>query len=191
MRAVVLALAAGVFWGVGEVCTKSVLHTHRIGPLTAIALRSAIALPVLAAAWWWATRIVGTEPREVWRNLSVADLFKLVAGSGLAAGAGGMICFYAALSLGDVSRIKPIAFTVAPAIGAVLGWLLLREPMGPRKALALAMILGGVLLLTASGPKPARSSGPGEPQQREAREEPERGIALAAGAGEIEGGDGL
>ena len=49
MKAMTLAILAGCCWGVGELCTKSVLHTGKIGPLTAIAFRSAIALPVQAS----------------------------------------------------------------------------------------------------------------------------------------------
>ena len=64
-----------------------------------------------------------------------------------------MICFYAALNLDDISKIKPIAFTVAPAIAVLLGWLLLHEPMSWRRALAVGLILAGVVLLT--GDKPA------------------------------------
>ena len=33
---ILLAIAAGLCWGIGELCTKSVLQGHRIGPLTAI-----------------------------------------------------------------------------------------------------------------------------------------------------------
>ena len=36
MKAVLFALAAGLCWGIGEVCTKSVLHSGKVGPLTAI-----------------------------------------------------------------------------------------------------------------------------------------------------------
>ena len=73
---------------------------------------------------------------------------KLILGSGLTAGALGMICFYAALNLGEVSRIKPIAFSVAPATAVILGWLVLREPMNWQKGLAVILILAGVVLLT-------------------------------------------
>jgi transporter family protein len=96
------------------VFTKSVLHTGKIGPLTAIAARSTIALPFLWLACWWAISVSGTEPRE-WLRADGPTLLKLALGSGLIAGAGGMICFYAALHLGDISRIKPVAFTLAPA----------------------------------------------------------------------------
>ena len=152
MQALILAVLAGLCWGVGELCTKSVLHGHRIGPMTAIAVRSTIALPVLWVAWAVATRWLALEPRPQWRALQTADVLKLGLGSGLTAGAAGMICFYAALNLDDVSRIKPIAFTVAPAVAVLLGWLLLHEAMTARKALAVGLILLGVVLLTG-GPR--------------------------------------
>lgn len=155
MKGVGLAVLAGLCWGIGELCTKSVLHTHRIGPITAIALRSTIALPVLWLAWWVAVRGVGAEPRGGLRLLAGADLLKLVLGSGLLAGAAGMICFYAALNLDDISRIKPVAFTVAPAIAALLGWLVLHEPMTWRRGAAIALLLAGVVLLTGDRPAEA------------------------------------
>ncbi|HET9299758.1 MAG TPA: DMT family transporter [Candidatus Polarisedimenticolaceae bacterium] len=150
MQALILAVLAGLCWGVGELCTKSVLHGHRIGPMTAIAVRSTVALPVLWIAWAVATRWLALEPRPQWRALETGDVLKLTLGSGLTAGAAGMICFYAALNLDDVSRIKPIAFTVAPAVAVVLGWLLLHEAMTARKALAVGLILLGVVLLTGT-----------------------------------------
>ena len=159
MRAIQLAIAAGVFWGIGELCTKSVLHTHRIGPITAIAVRSTVALPVLWLAWFLAVRVFQAEPRAGLRALEGWDLAKLVLGSGLLAGAAGMICFYSALHLDDISRVKPVAFTVAPALAAILGWLVLGESMTWRKGLAIALIASGVALLT-SGPSRAASPTP-------------------------------
>lgn len=167
MRAIVLALAAGLCWGVGELCTKSVLHGGKLGPLTAITVRSTVALPVIWLAWFVALQVTGSEPRPAWRELTGAELVKLLVGSGLVAGALAMICFYSALALDDISRIKPIAFTVAPATAALLGWILMGESMSWRKALALALILSGVVLLTSDRPRgagpvdAAPSSGPG------------------------------
>lgn len=148
MKAIGIAALAGLCWGVGEVCTRMVLQTGRIGPVTAVAVRSTVALPVLWLAWAAAVHALGAEPRGAWRQLQPADWARLLLGSGLVAGAFGMALFYAALGLDDISRVKPVAFTVAPAVAVVLGWLLLGEPMTARKAIALAMILGGVGLLT-------------------------------------------
>jgi uncharacterized membrane protein len=159
MQAILLAIAAGLCWGIGELCTKSVLHGHKIGPLTAILVRSTVALPVLWFAWYAAQHWLETEPRPQWREVPAADIAKLVLGSGLVAGALAMICFYSALALDDISRIKPIAFTIAPATAVLLGWLLLGETMSLRKAIAVSMILGGVFLLTGT-PSAATSAAP-------------------------------
>lgn len=155
MNAILLAVLAGLCWGVGELFTKSVLHTGKVGPLTAIAVRSTIALPVLWLAYALAVHYAKIEPRG-WIKTDTAVLLKLALGSGLIAGAAGMICFYAALNLGEVSRVKPIAFSVAPAVAVILGWLVLGEQMTLQKALAVLLIIAGVVLLTANG-APART----------------------------------
>jgi len=153
MKPIVLAVLAGLCWGVGEVFTKSVLHTKLIGPLTAIAVRTTVALPLLWLAYLWIARGARAEPAG-WTSAPPGVLAKLILGSGVVAGALGMICFYAALNLGEVSRVKPIAFSVAPAVGALLGILVLGESATPTKLLAIALIVAGVVLLTMS-PMPA------------------------------------
>lgn len=152
MNAILIAVLAGLCWGVGELFTKSALHTRQIGPLTAIALRSTIALPVLWLAYAIGVHGLKMEPRT-WMKAEPATLLKVILGSGLVAGAGGMICFYLALNLGEVSRIKPVAFSVAPATAVILGWLILREPMSLQKALGVMLILAGVVLLTGNSAK--------------------------------------
>lgn len=148
MKAILLAALAGLFWGVGELFTKSVLHTKQIGPITAITVRSAVALPVIIAAYLVAMYGVKSEPARWWKTADTSTILKLVLGSGLIAGAAAMICFYAALSLGEIGRIKPIAFALAPATAVVLGWLVLGETMSAQKAVGVALILVGVVVLT-------------------------------------------
>lgn len=148
MLAYLLAALAGLAWGVGEVFTRSVLHTKEVGPLAAIAVRSTVALPVLWALWFVGSRGFGLESPDLLGRASTASVWKLVLGSGLLAGAVGMALFYAALGLGEVSRVKPIAFAVAPATAVLLGWLVLGEGMCASKAMGVALILGGVVLLT-------------------------------------------
>ncbi len=160
MKAIALAVLAGLCWGVGELCTKMVLHTHKVGPISAIAMRSTIALPLLWFAWWLLVDRLGLEPRAQWRALAPADVARFVIGSGLVAGGVAMVCYYAALNLDDISRIKPIAFTLAPAVAAVLGWKLLGEPMSARKAASIALIACGVLLLASERPRHAAAQAP-------------------------------
>lgn len=139
------AVLAGLCWGVGEVFTKSVLHSKEVGPLTAIAARSAVALPVLVAVAWFVGRRL--EEPSLWKAES-GTLWKLALGSGLLAGAGGMAFFYLALSFGEVSRVKPIAFVLAPTTAVLLGVLALGEPFTVKKALGVALVLGGLVVLS-------------------------------------------
>ncbi|MBK7406349.1 MAG: EamA family transporter [Phycisphaerales bacterium] len=147
MKATLLAIAAGLCWGVGELFTKSVLHTHKVGPITAIAVRSTVAIPILWIAWFIAVKVAKTEPAD-WYRADTPTLLKLVCGSGILAGAAAMICFYAALNFGEISRIKPIAFALAPAVASVLAFAFLGETISVRKVIGIAAILGGVVLLT-------------------------------------------
>lgn len=149
--AVLLAVIAGLCWGIGEVCTKSVLHTGRIGPFMALAIRTTIALPLIWIGWAAAARLSPVAAGRGVEALGVKGWTLLLIGSGVVAGALAAIAFYTALSLGEISRVKPIAFAVAPATGVLLGWLVLGEGMSVRKALGVALILGGVVLLGWSG----------------------------------------
>lgn len=147
MKSILIAVLAGLCWGVGETFTKSVLHTGKIGPFTAMAVRTTIALPVLWAAAWMAIRIGGSpEPRD-WIKADPSTLTKLAAGSGLTAGAAGMLLFYLALSLGDISRIKPVAFATAIAAAGILGGLVFKEAMPLHKIVAVILIGAGVILM--------------------------------------------
>jgi transporter family protein len=154
MKAIMLAVLAGLCWGVGELFTRSVLHTGKVGPMAAIAVRSTVALPLLWLAWWLATRLFKTESAE-WTASGGSNLAKLILGSGVIAGALGMIFFYAALSAGEISRVKPVAFTIAPATAVLLGWLVLGEAVSIRKLAAIALVIGGVILLTTDTPRAA------------------------------------
>ena len=147
MNAIILAIGAGLCWGIGEVFTKSVLYIGKVGLITAITVRSTVALPVIWLAYFVAMKVLKTEPTG-WTQAGAPTLLKLVLGSGLVAGAAAMIFFYSALSVGEISRIKPIAFCLAPAVATLIGWFILGEPITARKVGAVAMILAGVVLLT-------------------------------------------
>ncbi|MEY3142000.1 MAG: hypothetical protein RLY21_493 [Planctomycetota bacterium] len=158
MKPILFAIAAGLCWGIGEVCTRSALHGGRIGPVGAITVRSLIAIPFLILVFWLMTRgVAGLRVEPALADADRATWMKLVLGSGLVAGAMAMIFFYVALSLGEVSVVKPIAFSIAPAVGVLLGWLVLGESMDARKALAVGLILAGVVILT-TGAKPAAAA---------------------------------
>lgn len=169
MKPILFAIAAGVCWGVGEVCTRSALHAGKVGPIGAITVRSLVAIPLLVLVYWLMTR--GTAGLRIEPSITQADgatWTKLVLGSGLVAGGLAMVCFYTALSLGEVSVVKPIAFSIAPAVGVLLGWLVLGESMDARKMLAVGLILAGVVVLTTAG-RPAAAAESAEPAPSEPR----------------------
>jgi transporter family protein len=153
MWAMVCAIGAGLCWGIGELFTKSVLHSGQVGPVTAIAVRSTVALPLLWAAQVVAARGIpgvgaGSEPVAWLSGASGPTLAKLTLGSGVVAGAAAMILFYVALSLGEISRVKPVAFALAPTTAALLAWMLLGEAMTVRKAIGIGLVIAGVILLS-------------------------------------------
>ncbi len=148
---VLFAVLAGLCWGIGEVCARSVLHTGKVGPFMAVAIRSSIALPLIWGAYLVASKLAPEGAGKGLGALTSKEWTLLIVGSGLVAGACAMIFFYISISLGEVSRMKPIAFTLAPAVAVVLGAMFLGEPLTGRKVLALVLVVSGVLLFASSG----------------------------------------
>ena len=104
MKPVLFAIAAGLCWGIGEVCTRSALHSGKIGPITAITVRSLVAIPIIVIVYWLMTRgIGGVRVEQPVSAIDGATWSKVVLGSGVIAGALAMVFFYVALSLGEVS----------------------------------------------------------------------------------------
>ncbi|MEX2217408.1 MAG: DMT family transporter [Phycisphaerales bacterium] len=150
MRAVLFAVLAGVCWGVGELATKSVLHSGKLGPMTVLLARAVMTLPPALIAYWVAASLLRSEPEGWWRAGSPV-LAKLLLGSGLLAGFGGVLFFYLGLASGPISTVKPIAFTIGPAVAVVLAWALLGERVTAVKAVGVVMVLAGVVLIAGTG----------------------------------------
>lgn len=163
MPPVFFAILAGLCWGVGEVCAKAVLHTGKIGPFAAVAIRTSLALPILWVAFWIAHKVSPDRAGQGVGSLTLKDWTLLLGGSGIVAGAFAMIAFYVSISMGEVSRMKPVAFSVAPVSAVLLGAIFLGESLSARKLLAVAMILAGVVLLSLKSSPPSRIS-PSTPQ---------------------------
>ncbi len=165
MPAIIFAVIAGLCWGIGEVCAKAVLHTGKIGPFAAVAIRTSLALPIIWIAYWIAHKAAPQSAGKALTRLDTKEWVLLLLGSGVIAGAFAMIAFYISISMGEVSRMKPIAFSVAPASAVLLGALFLNEPLTPRKLLALTLILTGVVLLGTKKPTRPDLSSPQTPTQ--------------------------
>jgi uncharacterized membrane protein len=153
INAVVFAVLAGLCWGVGEIFTKSALNSRQIGPMAVLLVRALVTLPPALLAYVAASHFGRGEPPGWWREMDSSVWLKLIVGSGLMAGFAGVFFFYVGLSMpgGDISRLRPIAFSLAPASAVVLGWLVLGEEMSVRKAVAVVLIVVGIVLLTGTG----------------------------------------
>lgn len=162
MQAIIFAVVAGLCWGIGEVCAKAVLHTHKVGPFFAVALRTTLALPIIWGAYLVARKLA---PQGAGKGLALSgedaltikQWALLLGGSGIVAGAFAMIAFYISISMGEVSKMKPIAFTIAPATAVILGTMFLGEALTVRKVLGVLIVLAGVLVI-ATGSNTAHAS---------------------------------
>lgn len=149
MKAILLAVLAGLCWGVGEIFTKMALNTGKVGPFTATFVRACVVLPPAAIVYWLAVHVWKSEPSG-WARQSWPGVWAmLVLGTGLMAGFAGVFFFYWGLGSpgGDISKLRPIAFALAPATAVLLGWLVLGEAMTLRKAAAVVLIVVGIAML--------------------------------------------
>lgn len=149
MRAILCAILAGLCWGVGEIFTKWALNTGKVGPMTVQLVRAAVTLPLAISAYVVATQLTRTEPPNWWKEIDGKVWAMLLLGSGLLAGFAGVFFFYLGLASpgGDISKLRPIAFALAPATAVLLGWWLLGEGMSGKKAISVAFIVVGIILL--------------------------------------------
>lgn len=155
MKPIFFAILAGLCWGVGEIFTKSALNSKAVGPMGAMLVRAIVTLPLAFAACLLAMKAWNTEPANWWRTMPSGVWLKLLLGSGLLAGFAGVFFFYAALAMpgGDISKLRPIAFSLAPASAVILGWLMLGEEMTVKKAIAVVLIVVGIVMLSGGGRK--------------------------------------
>jgi drug/metabolite transporter (DMT)-like permease len=155
MQAILCAVLAGLCWGVGEIYTKAAINTKEIGPLGTVLLRAAVTLPLAVAGFTLAAWVFKTETQPWWREMRTGTWLKIFVGSGVLAGFGGVFFFYLGLSLpgGDISRLRPIAFALAPATAVLLGWWILGEPLSTRKIVSVVLIVAGIILLAGEKTK--------------------------------------
>ncbi|MFO0832673.1 MAG: DMT family transporter [Phycisphaerales bacterium] len=162
MKPILFAVLAGLCWGIGEVATKQVLQSRQVGVMTVVCLRILGEAPFALLLYFLIHKVLHTdgEPAAWW----MADrpvLLKLFFGTAMMAGFAGVAFYYLGLKYGQVSVVKPIAFTIAPAIGAALAWLVLKEPMPAQKVVGILIIVTGVAVLsTTRAPHAAAGAAP-------------------------------
>ena len=131
------ALLTAAIWGIVPLMEK--IGLGNVPATTGVMVRSVgVVLGLLFFSWLW-------NPWASVRALSWSSLL-LLAGGGLLASFIGQLAFYQALKTGALSQITPVAGTY-PLVAAVLGWLVLREPLTLTRVAGVACIILGVILL--------------------------------------------
>ncbi len=131
---------------VGSTVVASRIIVAGLPPFTASALRFAIALPIfLALMRWRGQRLQRPAPHDM----------ALVALQALCGSVGYAVLLMAGLRTTSAANAGVIAGTL-PAVGALVGALVLRERIGPRLGIAIALACAGVGAVVVA---PARGSG--------------------------------
>lgn len=129
-------VTAGV-WGIVPLIEKAGLG--RNDPVLGVFARSlGVLFGILVLGLWWSP----------WKALAALDprsIFLLALG-GFLASVLGQMAFYHALKMGQLSQVTPVAGTY-PLVAAVLGWVLLREPLSASRILGALLIVLGLFLL--------------------------------------------
>jgi len=131
------AVLTACIWGVVPLIEK--LGLIRSDPTIGVFARSlGVILGVVIFGLLW-------SPWKALINLSVHSIALLALGGFLASFVGQLV-FYQALKSGHVSQVTPVSGAY-PLVAAILGWLLLHEPMSTSRVLGVVLIILGVLLL--------------------------------------------
>ncbi len=141
MKPHILALLTALAWGIGGYCEKKGLHLGNLSPEVGVAIRSLVALILMAAISFPQWR-AATQARP-------AALLYIALGGGLIGAALGGVFYFGALKSAPLSQVMPIAFT-SPLFGALLSVILSGEPLTPRLIVGVLLTVGGIIVLTGS-----------------------------------------
>lgn len=146
----IYAFGSAFFAGITAILAKCGIR--RTDSTVATAVRTCVVLVFS----WAMVLLTGTGGQLL--HLQGRTLLFLVL-SGLATGAS-WLCYFKALQLGDINKVVPIDKS-STVLTILLGWLLLREPVSPAKALGALLLAVGTLWMIDKR-DPART----EPEHR-------------------------
>ena len=137
MSAFLWALLTACIWGVVPLMEKVGLGS--VSPPVGVMVRSlGVVGGLLLFGWKW-------SPWTALRTLSWPSMLLLASGGFLASFIG-QLAFYRALKSGAISQVTPVAGAY-PLVAALLGWVVLREPLTVTRALGVVCVVAGVILL--------------------------------------------
>lgn len=146
----IYAFGSAFFAGITAILAKCGIR--RTDSTVATAVRTCVVL-----VFSWAMVLLTGTGGQMFHLQGRTLLFLLL--SGLATGAS-WLCYFKALQLGDINKVVPIDKS-STVLTILLGWLLLREPVSPAKALGALLLAVGTLWMIDKR-DPART----EPEHR-------------------------
>lgn len=146
----IYAFGSAFFAGITAILAKCGIR--RTDSTVATAVRTCVVL-----VFSWAMVLLTGTGGQLLHLRGRTLLFLLL--SGLATGAS-WLCYFKALQLGDINKVVPIDKS-STVLTILLGWLLLREPVSPAKALGALLLAVGTLWMIDKR-DPART----EPEHR-------------------------
>ena len=146
----IYAFGSAFFAGITAILAKCGIR--RTDSTVATAVRTCVVL-----VFSWAMVLLTGTGGQLFHLQGRTLLFLLL--SGLATGAS-WLCYFKALQLGDINKVIPIDKS-STVLTILMGWLLLREPVSPAKALGALLLAVGTLWMIDKR-DPART----EPEHR-------------------------
>ena len=146
----IYAFGSAFFAGITAILAKCGIR--RTDSTVATAVRTCVVL-----VFSWAMVLLTGTGGQLFHLQGRTLLFLLL--SGLATGAS-WLCYFKALQLGDINKVVPIDKS-STVLTILLGWLVLREPVSPAKALGALLLAVGTLWMIDKR-DPART----EPEHR-------------------------
>jgi len=140
MRAEAWAVLTALCWGIGSLLEKRGVKMGELSPIMGTAIRTAFSLVLLlfVSYPYWAQL----------RRAGPASISLIAVGGGVVAGGLGIIFLYAGLKAGSLSSVMTIAFCLAPVVGTILGYLVLRERLSAVQLAGIALCVVGAALVT-------------------------------------------
>ncbi len=131
------AILASLCWGSAPIFEK--VGIGKMSPLVAVTVRSVV-ISIILIISVILTKEITTIPRVELKSLIY------IAIGGILAGLLGQVFYFAALKLGESSRVVPVCGTY-PLIAAVLGISLLSEALTIPKMVGIILIIAGIILV--------------------------------------------
>lgn len=138
MRAEIWAVLTAACWAVGSSMEKRGVSLGNLSPVTGTAVRTAFSLLVLL---FLSFPFLGQL-----KSAGAKSILLIAVGGGLLSGGLGIVFLYTGLKSGNISTVMTIAFCLAPVIGAVIGYFVLRERLSPMQVAGVILCITGAAM---------------------------------------------